>query len=194
VKHFFDQKEGMMNENLQIEKYIEELKKWNRSINLVQKDTLDNIWNRHIEDSLTLIDLLNKGDRIIDIGSGAGFPGIPLVIHGFKNITLCENNYKKSTFLRHIRSFLKLDYNIFEDDIFNYTGEIDAAISRAFGSIKNLINVMTRVRIPIGLFHKGVLYRKEIEEAMDCFSFDFEIFEFPNKNGVIVGISNARMK
>ena len=73
--------------------------------NLVSKNQIDKIWMRHIHDSLRLLNLLdlNKPMKILDIGSGGGFPAIPLAIATEKynlKYTLCESITKKSNFLR----------------------------------------------------------------------------------------------
>lgn len=77
------------------------LKKWNAKINLVSKETIDFTWNRHIEDSLQLHDLLPDHERTLyDIGTGAGFPGMVFAIMGWGDIHLLESDERKCAFLR----------------------------------------------------------------------------------------------
>ena len=85
-----------------------ELEKWNRKVNLLAKDTpLPDIIDKHVLDSLTLVPLLDRllpeGGAILDVGSGAGFPGIPLTIaRPLWHITLLEPRERRVIFLRHI--------------------------------------------------------------------------------------------
>ncbi|MDP3936222.1 MAG: class I SAM-dependent methyltransferase, partial [Alphaproteobacteria bacterium] len=73
------------------------LLKWSASLNLVAKSTLSNIRSRHFEDSLQLVSFLNQGDKVVDLGAGAGFPGMLLAMCGF-NVTLVDSDQKKCVF------------------------------------------------------------------------------------------------
>ncbi|WP_342640353.1 16S rRNA (guanine(527)-N(7))-methyltransferase RsmG [Rhodoligotrophos ferricapiens] len=84
--------------------YVELLIRWNRAINLVANSEPGHIWTRHVADSLQLHAFLNEGQAVIDLGSGAGFPGIPLAIAranraGTSPVYLVESNRKKAAFL-----------------------------------------------------------------------------------------------
>jgi 16S rRNA (guanine527-N7)-methyltransferase len=86
-----------------LEIFLRLLEKWNRSINLVGKSTLEDPWRRHFLDSAQLLDFLPKGPAaILDIGSGAGFPGLVLAMlgEGRLSVHLCESDGRKATFLR----------------------------------------------------------------------------------------------
>lgn len=74
------------------------LLKWNKTVNLISKNSEKEIWERHICDSLQLTKYINFSDTIIDFGSGAGLPGIILSIAGVKNMLLIEANKKKISF------------------------------------------------------------------------------------------------
>ena len=68
--------------------YAEILAKWQAKINLISGNTIDNVWSRHFLDSAQLYDLVPRGAKtVLDIGSGAGFPGMVLAVMGVKNIT-----------------------------------------------------------------------------------------------------------
>lgn len=94
----------------QFANYYNELLKWNNKTNLVSEKSSLNIVRRHFLDSLTALKFLDKPDaRIIDIGSGAGFPGIPLKIASpALRLYLLESNRKKVSFLKHIIRQLNL--------------------------------------------------------------------------------------
>ena len=71
------------------------LKEWQKKINLVSNSTLENMWERHFQDSAQLYSLLPKEEKesvVYDVGAGAGFPGMVLAIMGRKDIVLCEAN------------------------------------------------------------------------------------------------------
>ncbi len=189
-----------MQKNELFDKYLLILKEWNRKINLVQKNTLNDYFNRHIKDSLQITDFINKDDYIIDIGSGAGFPGVPLAIYGYNKMLLCEKNYRKCIFLKILKERLKLNYNIFNGDVFNLnvsreTFQNTTAISRAFGSLLILIDFLNKKKILKGVFHKGENYMKEIEEAKHFFEFDFLAKpSITNPKSAIILIENIRRK
>ncbi len=84
-----------------IETYAAQLEKWQKAINLVSKSTLPTLWQRHFLDSLQLIPHIPSGTKtIVDMGSGAGFPGLVLAMFDEWNIHLIESDSRKSIFLR----------------------------------------------------------------------------------------------
>ena len=87
--------------------YVALLEKWQHRINLVSSATLPDIWRRHILDSAQLIPHLplvpaRQRLHILDIGSGAGFPGLVLAILGVGHVQLVESNQRKAVFLQTV--------------------------------------------------------------------------------------------
>lgn len=79
------------------------LRKWQRRINLVGRSTLDDLWLRHMFDSAQLLPLLPDDARcLVDLGSGAGFPGMVLAILGVPDVHLVESDVRKAAFLREV--------------------------------------------------------------------------------------------
>ena len=88
-----------------LDKYFRELKKWNRKVNLIAKSSSDEqIFENHFIDSLTILPFLKKkGTHLLDVGTGAGFPGLVCkVAYPGLELTLVEPRQKKVSFLRHI--------------------------------------------------------------------------------------------
>lgn len=118
------------------EDYINLIKQWNRKTGLVQVDTIDNIWDRHILDCLQLIPHLpNKDAAILDIGTGGGFPGIVLAIAGYNNLTLCESNIRKTVFLDEVARRLSLKVRIIHERVEDLIEKFDIITSRACASL-----------------------------------------------------------
>jgi 16S rRNA (guanine527-N7)-methyltransferase len=93
--------------------YASLLIEWNKKFNLTGITDLRDIYIKHFGDSLMLYEGIKATQSLIDVGSGAGFPGIPLKIAGYKQKTvLLEANGKKASFLEHVIKTLELD-NIF---------------------------------------------------------------------------------
>ena len=146
--------------------YLEELKKWNEKINLTSLRSDRDITVKHFLDSLTAARFLkdNKVSSLLDIGSGGGFPGIPLkIVMPELKVTLLEAIEKKVNFLKHIIRTLGLD-NIEaikgraedEEIIKTYKSSFDCVISRALSSIKDYIN-LAKPYIKVTPFYKGGL-------------------------------------
>ena len=84
------------NQEQLLDLYINTLKKYNTHTNLVGKSTLQNPWQRHILDCIQILPLIeNKKNAILDMGTGAGLPGLILSIMGCSNVTLIDSNNKK---------------------------------------------------------------------------------------------------
>jgi len=128
--------------------YLAELKKWNRKINLTAIKDEQDIIIKHVLDSLSYLLGFDQSNtqRLLDIGSGAGFPAIPIkIIHPEIAVTLVESTKKKAAFLRHIIRTLKLacieviDKRI-EDISTTYHATFDVVTARAFADMKSAIS------------------------------------------------------
>lgn len=86
-----------------LETYAALLRKWQAKINLVAKDSLQELWRRHFLDSAQLLPLLPPGnDPITDLGSGAGFPGLILAIMTDRQVHLIDSDQRKGAFLLEV--------------------------------------------------------------------------------------------
>lgn len=98
----FMTKSGVSRETLErLAAYAELLVKWQARINLVGPDTLPDLWSRHFLDSAQLFPLIKPGARrLVDLGCGAGFPGLVLAVMGAPDVHLVESDSRKCAFLR----------------------------------------------------------------------------------------------
>jgi 16S rRNA (guanine527-N7)-methyltransferase len=83
-----------------LQAYAELLVKWQPRINLVGPDTVPELWRRHFFDSAQLMPLVGAVRRVVDLGSGAGFPGLVLAVMGASDVHLIESDARKCAFLR----------------------------------------------------------------------------------------------
>ncbi|WP_131793425.1 16S rRNA (guanine(527)-N(7))-methyltransferase RsmG [Legionella brunensis] len=122
--------------------YLFLLDKWNRSYNLTAIRDLDTVVTRHILDSLAITPWLH-GTRILDVGSGAGLPGIPLAIYNPQlQIVLLDSNGKKIRFLQEVKRVLALDnVEIVQSRVENYhpSQGFDTVTSRAFSDLAQML-------------------------------------------------------
>jgi len=132
----------------QFDIYQQELLKWNAKTNLISEKTAGEIETTHFLDSLTALQFIPRKDvRIIDIGTGAGFPGLPLKIAAPElALYLLETNRKKMSFLKYIARTLNLSATFFLHDRMenfmkdnNWKGFFDVAISRAAFKLPELM-------------------------------------------------------
>ncbi|MDR1476147.1 MAG: 16S rRNA (guanine(527)-N(7))-methyltransferase RsmG [Holosporales bacterium] len=188
-----------MDKKSSIEQYISLLINWNLRMNLVQTESVLHVMDRHVRDSWQISLYIDPSDTVLDVGSGAGFPGVILSIFEFKKVILCENNFKKVTFLREVKQKLGLNFDIFDEDVRRISVRERlpgvTLVSRAFGDMTTLMSVMEKLEVKNGVFHKGKKYVEELEKADKCYTFDFQIKQSLTSNdGVIVLISHLERK
>ena len=156
-----------------LEAYAGLLHKWNAVQNLVSRETIGELWPRHIEDSLQLVRLLRDSDRaILDLGSGGGFPAIPLAIAtrgSDRQFTLVEPIAKKASFLRTVARDLALPVRVeaVRAEEIDSRETFDLFTSRALTALPRLLGMAARFLRPDGhmLLHKGPKYREETSGA-----------------------------
>jgi 16S rRNA (guanine527-N7)-methyltransferase len=123
---------------------LDELEKWNRKFNLTAIRNVDEMITAHLLDSLVARPLLH-GDRVLDVGTGAGFPGLPLaIVEPERQFTLLDSNNKKIMFAQHAAGFLGLDNVITvkaraEDYAPGHC--FDTVIARALAALPKLVEI-----------------------------------------------------
>ena len=174
--------------------FVEIIKKWQKTINLISPSTISNIWQRHIIDSLQLIEYISPDDKVIDLGSGAGFPAIILSILGIKNISLIESDIRKAAFLKEVSRLLSLDTNVICDRVENIIfTNFSLITSRGFAPLdKTLSLIGDKITHKHKLLLlKGKNYLLEINEIKPKWVFDYNKFpSITDQEGVVLFINN----
>ena len=176
------------------------LSKWNRKINLVSKNTLGYMWERHFLDSGQIINHVEaSGKRWVDVGSGAGFPGlvVALLLRDRKidiDLTLVEKNQKKVFFLNEVIRRLDLSVKVVNNNIGDIeTLNADILTARAFSELNELIEIAYHhgKKGCVCLFLKGENYSLELDKALNYWLFDYDVLDsLTNSSGKIIRVKN----
>jgi 16S rRNA (guanine527-N7)-methyltransferase len=164
--------------------YADLLKKWQKSINLISPKTLDDIWTRHFIDSVQLLLLTNSyTGKWLDIGSGAGFPCLPIAIicnNTKYEFTLCESDQRKTSFLKEVARQTDTKIRIEHNRIENLTAQgADIITARALAPLPRLLEFAYPHLNNSGVcfFHKGQDYLKELEATKNIWTMQISVFK-----------------
>jgi 16S rRNA (guanine527-N7)-methyltransferase len=187
-----------------LEIFVDRLTQWQRKTNLIAPSTLEDIWDRHIADSLQCLAIKPESNSFLDIGSGGGFPGLVIAAciadDPDASITLIESNNKKTAFLRQVNRHMGagakvITARIEEADLGSDSPNIITA--RALASLSTLFE-LSHAWLQSGtvaLFHKGREFEAELEECNGVWEFD--LIQHPSRisvDSVILEISNLSRK
>jgi 16S rRNA (guanine527-N7)-methyltransferase len=181
------------------------LTKWQRVQNLVSRETLNDVWRRHIADSLQVLKLLGDQDNVIlDLGSGGGMPAIPMAIgsKGFnRRFTLVEPNSRKVSFLRTVVRELGLPVAVVDkrsDEIDSReTFQPDVITSRALAPLTELCAMAAPFFGPKtrAIFHKGREHVDELAESSAVWHHDVVVTgSDTDPQGVLLELKNLSLK
>lgn len=135
--------------------YLALLKRWNKTYNLTAVRDEHDMLTRHVLDSLTIAPHIND-ERLIDVGTGAGLPGIPLAIaQPERQFSLLDSNGKKTRFLVQAKAELQLaNINVYHTRVEQFAPETgyDTVLSRAFASLNDMIRSCHHILRPGGTF------------------------------------------
>lgn len=177
-----------------LEIYISLLQQWNKKINLVSQQGMDQVWKRHVYDSFQLIRYLDSSVKsIADLGSGGGFPGLILALSTDIPVILIESDKRKTIFLREVLRQTKTQATVLCQRIENVNAiSVDVVTARALTSLTQLLEFSKNILNKNGycLFLKGRSVNLEIEEAQKNWKINYKTFSSQtNADGVIVKIN-----
>jgi len=180
--------------------YLNLIKIWQKKFNLISQKSFESIWERHFLDSYQILKLIGNKKRILDIGSGAGFPAIVCAICSNNNFDLVEINQKKCNFLNEVKDIIGIK-NIFihhsRIENLKIINNFDYISARAVTSLDKLLKYSFKFykNGMYCIFLKGKTVFKEIEIAKKKFVFDFKsVNSITNKDGKILLIKNINKK
>ncbi|MDX2050673.1 MAG: 16S rRNA (guanine(527)-N(7))-methyltransferase RsmG [Rickettsiaceae bacterium] len=189
-----------LSSNPSLRSYVELLLKWNKAINLISKSTEETVWQRHIYDSLQLLEFIDLNQSIVDVGTGAGLPGVVLSIAGVQKTYLIESDTRKCAFLEVAKKFSNnkiIIINKRAEHLQNQEIDLNSIlVSRAMAKITILLDLKKRIGLtgPL-LILKGENYAQELQQAFKFWDFDYNISASKTNNlSVILRIQNERQK
>lgn len=180
------------------ESYAALLKEWNEKFNLVASSTLPQLWQRHFMDSAQLFPLLPAHTRcLVDLGSGAGFPGLVLSIMGVPEVHLIESIGKKATFLRAVVQELGLKAVVHQARIESVRDlQADVVTARALTALPTLLSLAKpfMTKESVGLFLKGEKAEAELTQAHKYWTFVCNKNQsLSDPSGVVLQISELKV-
>ena len=184
---------------------------YQENFNLIGKGTLGHIWIRHFADSAKIFPLIkknfshhnNKKLKFVDIGSGAGFPGVVFSIiseaSGFKNkVILVDSNERKCKFLNEVKLKLGLSYYVVNKRSENIKEKFDVITCRAVSSVLDILNKnhnMVGLKTKLLLF-KGKTWGSEVKESKKKWKFQCNVVKnsklLDSTGGVTLDITNIK--
>jgi len=168
-------------------RFIEALEKWSRVYNLIGEADTQQILSRHIFDSLSISKYLT-GKNILDVGTGAGLPGIPLaLLHTEQQFTLIDSNGKKTRFMQQVVYDLAIkNCQIVTNRVESFKPALcfDNIVSRAFASLDKMISVTRHLLCPMGKFFamKGKIPTEELAALSEVFKIQLHELNVPGIN------------
>ncbi len=167
-----------------LEIYVALLLKWQQTTNLIAPSTIPNIWTRHVADSLQFTELVPHATIWVDLGSGGGFPAIPvacvLANKPGAMVHLVESNGKKAAFLREAIRVTGVPAQVHAERIEKFVAStvnsVDVVSARALAPLKTLCDQAFPLieRGAIGLFAKGLDVEAELTEASKYWKIEMQ--------------------
>ena len=183
--------------------YAERLKRWNTQINLVSTASMNDLWRRHILDSAQLINHLPpQATALVDLGTGAGFPGLVLAILSDLRAHLIEVDTRKAAFLVEVARLTEASASVHSvriEDLEPFP--VDVITARALAPLSRLLDFaapildISATRTPICLFLKGAKWREELTTAQKEWSIRANSFaSISDPTGRVMVLGNVSRK
>ena len=188
---------GVSRETLRrLEAYASLLTEWSARINLIARSTLTDLWRRHFLDSAQLLSLLPPTvHSLVDLGSGAGFPGLVLAILGVDGVELIEADSRKASFLREASRVAAVDVTVRGCRIETVPAhDVDVVTARACAPLDRLLPLAERFIGPqtTCLFPKGARAEEELTAA--CKAWTMAVSRYPSRaepGGMILSLQQV---
>jgi 16S rRNA (guanine527-N7)-methyltransferase len=165
-----------------LDRFVALLLGWQHTTQLVANSTLPHLWTRHVADSLQLLDLMQEAKSWVDLGSGAGFPGLILACRLAKtpqaSVRLIEANAKKAAFLREAVRVTgapaEVHHTRIENFVESFRDPVEVVTARALAPLKLLLDQSFPLlqRGARGIFPKGQDVEAELTEASKYWNID----------------------
>lgn len=192
-----------INNNPQFETYYNELIEYNKNVNLTAITEKQEVYLKHFLDSVLPINEIKKNATVVDVGSGAGFPGLPIkILREDVNLTLVDSLNKRTMFLQQVCKKLNLNVSVnhsrAEDFCLNNRQKFDVAVARAVAKLNTLLEyLLPLVKINgIVLAYKGDNFLPELNESQNAIKIlggQYEktlTFNLTDENNNIIGKRN----
>ena len=172
------------NQLQQLQEYTRLLLTWNKTYNLISPNTEKDIFTKHLLDCIAVYPYI-KENKILDVGTGAGLPGIILaILYKDKYFTLIDSNGKKTRFIKQAAFELKIkNVSVLQTRVESYQSEekFEAIISRAFADLSLMVQVTKHLLAPSGRFlaMKGRYVEEELEPLQKAYKITVQSLNVP---------------
>ena len=190
---------------ISLKKYEDILIEANKKLNLIGNSTINEVWSRHFLDSVQVIDFIDKNDEtLVDIGSGAGFPGLVLAIT-LKDkkikpkIKLIEKSPKKVKFLRDLINELHLDVKVINQNIFEEPKKLleDVFVARAFKPLKIILQLIHNKAVNLKkiFIFLGKTGKNELLQASKIWDIEYkQRVSVTSNDSIVIEINRLKKK
>ncbi len=181
--------------------YVAILDEWRQKMNLIGPKEMGHIWRRHVFDSLLLAPYIRQSSAVLDLGAGAGFPGLVLAIlakESGAHVTLVESVGKKCSFLRHVSEALSLPTTIYQGRVEAMDDEAfsaDIVTARAFAPLPKLVDYALPWLLngASAILPKGERWEEELTEAQEYWKFAYDVIPSQSGSGVLLKLSEVSL-
>jgi len=163
-----------------LDRFVAVLLDWQGRMNLIAASTVPTLWTRHIADSLQLLAIAPRARKWADLGSGGGFPGLPIACaladQNLAEVHLIESNKRKAAFLTEAVRVTGAPAVVHTERVADFArrfrGEFDAVTARALAPLPELLSIAYPLLKSgaLGLFPKGQDVEAELTQAAKCWS------------------------
>lgn len=184
-------------------RYFEFLVNENKKYNLTALTSIDDVYEKHFYDSLSLLFNHNLEGSVIDVGSGGGFPSMPLkIVNPSLDLTVFDATAKKIEFIEKLSTLLNLDVKTICARAEEYKGSFDYVLARGVAPLNILLELVANLvkKDGVVIAMKGSKYNEELDEAKDAIKtlgyklIKEETYTLPNENSLHCNLYFKKVK